>query len=1541
MDFMFHGAEDGNTIIQTSEDGSRSIRSDDRAFDIAYRQVWLCALRVSGGSPGHSKRPAVLRAWDHPHAQYRLSQLAHQVGFRSDRIALSIASDTQPESPLWDAFEVEKEPALKRCGIPYVVTFKTDREVLFLDRVGADLGECGKLPSSFILCDIYHSFFGLLQDIQVDEQQASDPNAAPGDAFGEPVHSHNGPASADTSNPGHETPAAHTEPPSESRPMSPDAHRDSSTTASSTPAAATENPGHETPAAHTEPLSESRPMSPDAHRDSSTTARSTPAAATEMPAATPTQTSGGNPSATSIPRDEPATSAPNPAPPVNLGDRDHRTERSTELEEIQKTLQALHNDLQHDLRCTDGGDASLGEIREACKYFAWPDASDAMDMEQDVIDNIEKIRKSSAAFESKIDETKNKLKDLRSHVINTDRKVQEQVNRIGLCEQGSTEIDNTSNALQEAEKVYNEACHERQAGLRRWSLLEQAFRGLWCELGNLQILLHVMCIGGLLNASLLYSEKVGQLCTWENYLYEKFGDSDEGHCLRLSALDQASGCLAGLLASLQQTLKEVQDLKTEVPSHLMGRDMVLHCSTRLKDFRHESQKTFVRWKLTVDDTNRGIMDKYGPVALSHGRELVGATNFTTRSCEDIASKLANLRSLHTSMLNMLNSEQSFSSFLDHEARESIFHVPEKIGSWDSAHNWIQQRQAACIDDEGQVKTFSSRLEQPADLDALTAACKEGARLDAHVKKCSLELQEFNTTLEGHFHGLIERLLMLASGLNLKAQEASKQVMNGSQHNNIHDLQEAIKMAKSAEADSKDCVSLAESVQAVAQKGNISDDACSSIKVQVRGVGEAQISISGTVSDLQNTLSQKLVESVEPFLTNMKLKSAAVQQMATKVNTMNNMTLAKCAVGIVVSVENATESIYRSADNFAMHIPNNALFVPHEFLVTVDTTKKGVAQTTSIAFGLYTSIASSLKTTIKEKATWIQQIQKDAQEFAKHGQRQQCGDAIKGAELAMKEIVGYLASLEQSMNCANKQQSKVETCKLDGWATEQGQQVCSQINHIIASAVKKKDGAEMIVKDLHRTLDSVSEPTGGSEISPFADGVRAEAFTANPTNSSPEVLQDVPMQTDKIAWQGFISSAKSLVSEINKEEIKYANAWRVSDFHTVEGTIPAIKSCANEADGTGQALHALRLSPGGASAEEAIQDCSQVMLASIALLGQIVKDVKKNSFAACGTLVTERDTARNAARAEEKEKYGNCVEKCHQMTESIHRTEKIAEAARSAAEEIRARFGHTTWLQELPRHAINTIQEQDIQGLRSNVAKANGINMEAKIAWWMEAASRNQRRAENEWDVAERKFKLTNPDPSLKEWSLAEVAYKLASEAYEQATSRLSACEGTESDFEVRAQLFDKAYFRAQAADKAAETAIEKQATGRHHKRKLQEVEEPEESADVLRRGRTKHIRVFKIQREGEWESESHTVKQGESFQKGKELTRRGVLYCLNTERTKLGNITADTFETLAINGETIFFLLEDSMEIGPGASSVELKDRAVAYYNAALNASRG
>jgi hypothetical protein len=134
LEMIFNGQARGEALIQMGDHAERLLPADQQQqFELAYRQVWLCAWRISCGTPGEGNRPAELWARTDPHAEYELALCARHLGFTSDRIEKIIRNYSGGAPNPWFDFVVNRVPKLKRCGIPYVITFKQDRKTLYLD----------------------------------------------------------------------------------------------------------------------------------------------------------------------------------------------------------------------------------------------------------------------------------------------------------------------------------------------------------------------------------------------------------------------------------------------------------------------------------------------------------------------------------------------------------------------------------------------------------------------------------------------------------------------------------------------------------------------------------------------------------------------------------------------------------------------------------------------------------------------------------------------------------------------------------------------------------------------------------------------------------------------------------------------------------------------------------------------------------------------------------------------------------------------------------------------------------------------------------------------------------------------------------------------------------------------------------------------------------------------------------------------------------------------------------------------------------------
>lgn len=264
MDSIFHPRDNGEIAIQTSEDEEQHVHIDEEGqFDLAYRQIWLSALRCSSGKMGNGNRLAVLWEWTEPQAQYQLALLASHLGFKSDRIKEIIDHPPSHAPYLQPDFdEDDRAPKLRRCGIPYTKTFREDRETLYIERVHSTPGKCEHLKSAFILQDIYLSFFGKLCSRSLSalngnrSSEASHCHDTTSDANGTAATSHTASNPSDTGRTGAPSPLFSSRDPSHPADTSGTSYcrtsrQQRSATRASTPEFDPENPQSQDPASAT------------------------------------------------------------------------------------------------------------------------------------------------------------------------------------------------------------------------------------------------------------------------------------------------------------------------------------------------------------------------------------------------------------------------------------------------------------------------------------------------------------------------------------------------------------------------------------------------------------------------------------------------------------------------------------------------------------------------------------------------------------------------------------------------------------------------------------------------------------------------------------------------------------------------------------------------------------------------------------------------------------------------------------------------------------------------------------------------------------------------------------------------------------------------------------------------------------------------------------------------------------------------------------------------------------------------------------------
>ncbi|KAM3560519.1 hypothetical protein ARSEF4850_003620 [Beauveria asiatica] len=202
-------ADESDCIIQTSWSSFRSVpmpRAD--SFDVAYRQLWLYALREQQSMPIPRKQKLAIAETRHADeiVVFRFACLAQKLGFKSDEIKAlvqrnpdqAIARRLLTTARKADEFEYEdmstsiqlvtqifstaqlisapfptEEDGVDdiavppvRCGTPHAAHHSRDKPDMFLDKLHAPVHRHGSdLTSFFVQRSIYFAFFG--QDIDI------------------------------------------------------------------------------------------------------------------------------------------------------------------------------------------------------------------------------------------------------------------------------------------------------------------------------------------------------------------------------------------------------------------------------------------------------------------------------------------------------------------------------------------------------------------------------------------------------------------------------------------------------------------------------------------------------------------------------------------------------------------------------------------------------------------------------------------------------------------------------------------------------------------------------------------------------------------------------------------------------------------------------------------------------------------------------------------------------------------------------------------------------------------------------------------------------------------------------------------------------------------------------------------------------------------------------------------------------------------------------------------------------------------------------
>ncbi|KAH8431357.1 uncharacterized protein LDX57_009015 [Aspergillus melleus] len=1504
MDFMFHAPNDGNITIQTSENESRSARSGDAAFQIAYRQVWLCALRSSGGNPGEGKRPAVLREWAHPHVQYCLARLASGLGFRSDRIEKIVSRPVQPENPPWDDFEDGKEPAVKRHGIPYVATFKYDRRVLFLDHVHAGPRECGELTSSFVLRDIYHSFFGDLDEGELHAQPSHEADAPDSDvevASAPPFTRHHTPEPAESPHTSRDGQGADgidsseptTEPPSTSSATARDQGgigRDSSDAPGSPtdPTSTSEASTYSANIQHEEDDNDFPNPPTPTHREHNTNPPTTPSARSTRQ----------------------STSVPEPTPPGQSAKHGPASEWIARLEEAKTGLQAIQDDVADKVRDLEEEERDTADMGKALQEIVRPKSSDILLWDSSMQKRMENKRDSA---QEKVDARVQRLSQVRSTFNAAIHEVKGQLEKIESflkhLPSSTPEPERIGPVLGDAERGRVAASALGQKGLSEMNTLRSEGVSLWPTIFDTQTSLLIMCIGGLINGSLSLQGKVKDLRRSDSFLSSDFGSPDpeamEMHQKRQRSLSEIFQGLDECLVRMRE-LEKFSHTDDLISTFGAGREGVLAWNRWLKNLRNESQSQVDGyWKSAVDiagEVKRGYSNA--------GRALQAVLLAESRSWESLSSTHDFLRSVLISLQGTVEADKdAFGKYLDENAKDQLTRLLEKISRCEEERSQISTTVHNFKVAENELSEQISQVEGSSDGQILIAIGQKWINQKKDLASQAAERKEKEAALDANRVHTEQILCMMASIVSSKAQEASTQVKFEEAPENIKEPQKVFEPAAAATITSGNCARLARSAAELAKATKLSEDVYKRLDALAceaeAAAHKAEEIVRGRMEEYLGHSFERIRKKVE------RLGKFDKHYRASSIEKQRDL-----AANAMAAVRGATFKIFEGSRRIqSLQDAENANQFLNGSINAISELQGSVAAATGKVCRLYGLIARHLAAAILEKGTGIEGQEELAAAAVRAGNRGDLESCMGEAEQGMKDLDGFIELLDHLHIIATAQRREIPGYVSANPAGNEAKETIEEIAAHNLRAKGDRDKAKMTVDRMRQLRMTNMGPEREGDRTGL-DAERAESETDRP-GDHPAGVQTDSTERDSITQQELIARAHKLVTEVQKQKSLYTEAKEQLDGpkYDVKPTIDTITSLVSDASAVGRALVAQR--PAGMDRapdelENAIDACFQVVVDSNELLGLVVEDTCQHSEAACKRLDEKRALNQAAAKAGNKETWRTCVEYAREVAGTLSSAIEGAETARSAAGIMVVDLAQQTWHQTRGVKLGRLLKEMDrwLRKSKENLHEASKMKKEMEITWWREAADKKAKQTSASFEKADRAFKILTEDARFSnEYSLAKTAHKLATRAYREATEyQQSIGEETKESYTTIIEKFDMAHQKALSSQRSAEAVLEAQSKG--NKRTADG-----ELAQRSTRRHAKHVKVFKI-REKDWPVEDHVIAPGAAFDKAVELRRRGDLYSLIGEKERLGFLNAEEFETLVVRGERIFFLQESNSTHG-------------------------
>lgn len=1451
MEYMFE-RESGDIDIQTSDTSYRQAPCNvEMQFDLAYRQVWLCSLRYSSGRPSKGKKHTMLNADTPPYAQYQVALLASQLGFKSPRISEALRSCPDPEACPWYDFDNDRVPALKRQGIPYVVTFRDDRELLFLDRIHGPLEESHCLPSGFVLRDIYMAFFGGLCDLPpVHDQRGT--QGTTGSGFGY-AREHN---ATDNSPQGESGPQQFPE----ARP-SPKTH-----TTSSNPTCAANSPA--------EPVDESMLQSPTFPPDTEQPPPPPQSQASVTDPGTSTSTAPNNVEGCETEFGTDTTDGDAPADSMEwtssvdslkqqlCDQRGKLLSRKNQIDEFSRTIQKLETVIS-ELRAPESLAGSL-------------------------VDEV--LQETMKSLSCQMTTRRKILKALHLQVQTSLAAIEKQINQLGLL----SGKDDQNNAIgmknfaiiQQAHEIYN-SNQSDSPNLDALTIEMETMLGSLCaEFRSLQAFLVASRLGHMTDKLSPCSARISNLLHIATIIWQSHGapNTDENYASSVNFLQKVQIELGTMQDRLYQQTESMARMDIEVPES-QWQDWI-KASSELEGSANGMLSTLPD---LIAEGENNLQQLYIAAALQEVDAMFEAERITF----DALRKRQKLVKAHlTTFERVLTSEVLLDKRLSLEVQD---YIDQHLGATKQAvtnalPNLIHKTQATCSTSQKELEEIQALIKQRLKIEAFLDDRKIFTNLQENINKrrnecLSIEgdLLEIERTLTG---GMKHTASIMASDMKNLSLEAYKQVNLAAHTQDLSVAKRAVEISQEISGKAAQLLGLVQEIHGLAKNApDIHGSMGGEIAKAQQAASEActyVAKVTSAVNQAANACEKQRLceEATQGYKEVKKLREAWRQRTGT------DQTPKECISQMQKAVAKPLNNIrmIQSKLQGTMDTTISATLLQDALKDATTTCNKS----TTVALKLFNLVVQSAVKAGKEKRSQIDIAKGLAITAMEAGNFNQQKDHLQNIRLMIQDMRKIIQLAKHAQSAASEHESAVNIAAIEGVITEDGHLSIKETNQGVDMLCQSQAEAESEMKEVEssgwkaraererqRALDECHE--AGVALNKVPEGYAARAEAAA------KAYQDAinRLSNAEAAWKTGEKPNSDLVNEFRVISKEAANARgilerllvlaldadqkaepmisqtkqmranqaaaaeqtleqscpatqrlveralmlskQVTDFYSVcdsgeshsntsktefDRDIDQVKSCVVET----HRIYQETRSRAKSHPETAVDALEEIMRASLTATDNGFRFystlIKKLAAISKAEIKAQQNLSHRALEDNDKENWQIHQERSQTMVEHMSQDILLGGAA---ADAIRASFFQHKVGSELSADALHDLNNI-AQGVNEIKQIQNEVRSAMAIGWWKARASNNFIRAKNAFEKAETSFRSLNPSLSV-DYKHAQSPYILAKKAFKQVRKKWSTCIGPEEEYRKLDEELDYVCNLAVASTKASATVMRRKSAG--------------------------------------------------------------------------------------------------------------------------------